>query len=32
MVDCGRDVPERPDPAAIAALRADPGIAEFIRL
>jgi quercetin dioxygenase-like cupin family protein len=32
MVDCGRDVPERPDPAALAALRADPAIAEFIRL
>jgi quercetin dioxygenase-like cupin family protein len=31
MVDCGRDVPERPDAEALAALRADPGIAQFIR-
>jgi len=32
MVDCARDVPERPDDAALARLRADPAIAEFIRL
>jgi quercetin dioxygenase-like cupin family protein len=31
MVDCARDVPERPDSAALNALRADPAIAEFIR-
>ena len=31
MVDCGRDRPERPDEQALAALRADPGIAAFIR-
>jgi quercetin dioxygenase-like cupin family protein len=31
MVDCGRDVPERPDAEALAALRRDPAIAEFIR-
>ena len=32
MVDCDRDVPERPDLAALAALRRDPAIAEFIRV
>jgi quercetin dioxygenase-like cupin family protein len=32
MVDCERDVPERPDPAALAALRRDPAIAAFIRM
>ncbi len=32
MVDCARDVPERPDDAALTALRADPVIAEFIRV
>src|SRR5262249_39528102 len=31
MVDCARDVPERPDPAALSSLRADPEIADFIR-
>lgn len=31
MVDCGRDPPERPDAEALAALRRDPAIAEFIR-
>jgi len=31
MVDCERDVPERPDAAALAALCADPAIAGFIR-
>ncbi|HUR93531.1 MAG TPA: cupin domain-containing protein [Gemmatimonadales bacterium] len=32
MVDCDRDVPERPDPAALADLRRDPAVAEFIRV
>jgi hypothetical protein len=32
VVDCGRDTPERPNAAALAALRADPAIAEFIRV
>jgi quercetin dioxygenase-like cupin family protein len=32
MVDCARDVPERPDVAALTTLRADPAIAEFIRI
>jgi quercetin dioxygenase-like cupin family protein len=32
MVDCGRDRPERPDEVALAALRADPVVAGFIRL
>lgn len=32
MVDCGRDIPERPDAAALAVLRTDPAIAEFIRV
>ncbi|MEO7987264.1 MAG: cupin domain-containing protein [Gemmatimonadales bacterium] len=31
MVDCARDLPERPDAAAVAALRASPDVAEFIR-
>ena len=31
MVDCERDRPERPDSAALAALRADPVIAAFIQ-
>lgn len=30
MVDCGRDTPERPDAAALAAMGADPEIARFI--
>jgi len=32
MVDCGRDIPERPNAAALAALRADPAVAGFIRV
>ncbi|MGH7498899.1 MAG: cupin domain-containing protein [Gemmatimonadales bacterium] len=32
MVDCARDVPERPDGAALDALKSDPAIAEFIRI
>jgi mannose-6-phosphate isomerase-like protein (cupin superfamily) len=32
MVDCDRDVPERPDATALAALRQDPAIAAFIRV
>jgi hypothetical protein len=32
MVDCARDIPERPDDDALAQLRADPIIAEFLRL
>jgi mannose-6-phosphate isomerase-like protein (cupin superfamily) len=32
MVDCARDVPERPDDTALAQLRVDPAIAEFVRL
>jgi quercetin dioxygenase-like cupin family protein len=32
MVDCGRDAPERPDQEALEGLRADPAIAEFIRV
>lgn len=32
MVDCGRDTPERPDAAALAALGADPVIGPFIRI
>jgi quercetin dioxygenase-like cupin family protein len=32
MVDCGRDTPERPDQKALAALRADPDVAAFIRV
>jgi hypothetical protein len=31
-VDCGRDSPERPDQEALAGLRTDPAIAEFIRI
>ena len=31
MVDCERDVPERPDPAALALLRQDPAVAAFIK-
>jgi quercetin dioxygenase-like cupin family protein len=31
MVDCARDVPERPDAATLKALRAEPAIAAFIR-
>jgi quercetin dioxygenase-like cupin family protein len=32
MVDCARDVPERPDDAALARLREDAAIAAFVRL
>ena len=32
MVDCDRDAPERPDAAALAALRGDPAVAAFIRV
>jgi quercetin dioxygenase-like cupin family protein len=32
MVDCARDVPERPDAAVLAALRTNPEVAEFIRI
>jgi mannose-6-phosphate isomerase-like protein (cupin superfamily) len=32
MVDCERDTPERPDPADLAALRANPVVAAFIRV
>jgi mannose-6-phosphate isomerase-like protein (cupin superfamily) len=32
MVDCDRDVPERPDAAALASIRRDPIIAGFIRV
>lgn len=32
MVDCERDVPERPDEEALAALRRDRAIAAFIRV
>ena len=32
MVDCDRDVPERPDAVALAALRRDPAIAAFVRV
>ncbi len=32
MVDCARDVPERPDDAALAELGADPAVASFIRI
>jgi mannose-6-phosphate isomerase-like protein (cupin superfamily) len=32
MVDCERDLPERPDDEALTALRQDPAIAAFIRV
>jgi mannose-6-phosphate isomerase-like protein (cupin superfamily) len=32
MVDCDRDVPERPDPAALAAIRRNPAFAGFIKV
>ena len=32
MVDCERDVPERPDGEALAALRRDPVVAAFIKV
>lgn len=32
MVDCARDIPERPDETVLAALRADPALREFIRI
>ena len=32
LVDCERDRPERPDPAAVEELRRRPEVAEFIRL
>ena len=32
MVDCDRDVPERPDQSALAALRAVPSVAAFIKV
>jgi quercetin dioxygenase-like cupin family protein len=32
MVDCERDVPERPDVAALTDLRRDPAIAAFVRV
>jgi mannose-6-phosphate isomerase-like protein (cupin superfamily) len=32
MVDCDRDVPERPDLAALATLRRDAAVAAFIRV
>jgi mannose-6-phosphate isomerase-like protein (cupin superfamily) len=32
IVDCERDVPERPDAAALAELRKDPAIAEFLKV
>ncbi|HET6579298.1 MAG TPA: cupin domain-containing protein [Gemmatimonadales bacterium] len=31
VVDCERDVPEQPDAAALAELRSDPAIAEFLK-
>lgn len=31
MVDCERDVPERPDAGELVGLRADPAVAAFIR-
>lgn len=31
LVDCGRDPPERPDAGALAELRRDPAVGEFIR-
>jgi len=32
VVDCERDRPERPDAAALAALRRDPAVAGFVRV
>ena len=32
MVDCARDTPERPDAAALEALKTDPAIGRFIRV
>jgi mannose-6-phosphate isomerase-like protein (cupin superfamily) len=32
VVDCERDVPERPDAATLAELRSDPAIAEFLKV
>ena len=32
MVDCERDLPERPDAAALSALRRDPTVGAFIRV
>lgn len=32
LVDCARDRPERPDSAALAALRRDPAVAAFVRV
>jgi mannose-6-phosphate isomerase-like protein (cupin superfamily) len=32
LVNCDRDVPQRPDAAALAALRRDPAVAAFIRV
>jgi quercetin dioxygenase-like cupin family protein len=32
MVDCGRDIPERPNAEAIEAMRRIPAVAEFIRV
>lgn len=32
MVDCARDIPERPDAAALEALKINPSIARFIRV
>ncbi|MEO6055401.1 MAG: cupin domain-containing protein [Gemmatimonadales bacterium] len=32
MVDCERDVPDRPDAGALAGLRRDPAVAAFIRV
>ena len=32
VVDCGRDSPEGPDQQALSELRADPAIADFVRI
>jgi mannose-6-phosphate isomerase-like protein (cupin superfamily) len=32
LVDCERDRPERPDPAALAGLRRNPAVAAFLRV
>jgi quercetin dioxygenase-like cupin family protein len=32
MVNCGRDTPERPDGEALAALRRNPAVGDFIRV